>query len=353
MRTPSSYRNLFKYSLWFSISVGISAFISSSATEHDIFVILYRSLSICFHFFIISCSNILLMKRFEQWEYSTGKINKQIKQFMMGYIMTVILVSVFFAINYLLMRFEFISKISYDERFARITNSWQLFLFIPYTSLLLYSIVYFFHNFFLLNHLKSKREIEVAELKNLNSETKNQLLRQQIQPHFLFNALNTLKSLIRKDPELAEEYVIHLSEFLRASIADNRNQTSKVIDELKICRDYMNMQKIRFGEALNYIVELDIKDPRLQRQIPNFSLQPLLENAIKHNQFTLSNPLDIKVSLVNDYITVSNPIRLRKLVEHSTGNGLYNLSQRCKIIYNEDIRILNNEEHFEVQIKLI
>ena len=294
-----------------------------------------------------------MMRRFEKWEYNTGKINKQIKQFMMGYIMTLILVTVFFGFNYLLMHFNYISRVSYDERFSRITNSWQLLLFIPYTSLLLYSIVYFFHNFFLLNQLKSKREIEVAELKNLNSETKNELLRQQIQPHFLFNALNTLKSLIKKEPELAEEYVIHLSEFLRASIADNRNQTAKLIEELKICRDYMNMQKIRFGDALNYIIDLDLKDPRVQRQIPNFSLQPLLENAIKHNQFTLSNPLDIRIYLKDEYICVSNPIRLRKLVEHSTGNGLYNLSQRCKIIYDEDIKILNDGNYFEVQIKLI
>ncbi len=347
------YKNLIKYSFWFSISVAISAFITYSTSEYNLATVAYRTTSIFCHFFIISFFNVLLINKVEKWDCKHNNINIQLSQFLTGYLMTIILVSLFYLINLLFVKMGYLSQINFDERYSKIKEDWHLVIFIPYVSLLLYSVVYFFHNFILLHHTKVKNELEVAELKSLHSETINQLLRQQIQPHFLFNALNTLKSLIKKDPELADQYVIHLSEFLRASIADNRNQISKIEEELKICTDYMNMQKIRFTEALIYKVEIDMKDSRMQRSIPNFSLQPLLENAIKHNQFTLSNPLEIKVFFENDFICISNPIRLRKTVEHSTGNGLYNLQQRCRIIYEEDIEILNNGETFTVKIKLI
>ncbi len=353
MRIHLPYKQLVKYSFWFSIAVGISALISFSTTDREWLTSLYRSLSIFIHFFIISYCNIVLIRFYDKWDCTNSKFNNQIKQFLVGYIMTIFLVTGFFAINFFLIKMNIVSLMTFDERFERIKDNGQLIIFIPYISLSLYSVVYFFHNFLLLNQIKTKKEIEVSELKNLHSETRNQLLQQQIQPHFLFNALNTLKSLIKKHPDQAEEYVIHLSEFLRASITDNRHQTAKLNDELKICADYMNMQKIRFGDALNYIVDIDPKDDRLQRHIPNFSLQPLLENAIKHNQFTLSKPLDVVVFLQEDKICIKNPIRLRKIVEHSTGNGLYNLQQRCRIIYNEDLTIKNDGQVFEVQLKLI
>lgn len=347
------YKNLIKYSFWFAISVAISAFITYSTSEYNLATVAYRTSSIFFHFFIISFFNVLLIYKVEKWECKQKNINIQVSQFLSGYLMTIILVSVFFFINLLFVKLGYLSRVNFDERYSKIKEDWHLIIFIPYVSLLLYSVVYFFHNFILLHHFKVKNEIEVAELKSLHLDTINQLLRQQIQPHFLFNALNTLKSLIKRDPELADEYVIHLSEFLRASIADNRNQISKIEEELKICTDYMNMQKIRFTEALSYNVKIDLQDSRMHRCIPNFSLQPLLENAIKHNQFTLSKPLDINVFFEDNYICISNPIRLRKIVEHSTGNGLYSLQQRCKIIYDEDIIILNDGITFTVKIKLI
>jgi LytS/YehU family sensor histidine kinase len=204
----------------------------------------------------------------------------------------------------------------------------------------------------LLREKKTKVEIENARLKQKNSEALYQQLKQQIHPHFLFNSLNTLKALINKSPDAAEDYLVTLSGFLRMSVSAGNDHMVKIEDELKMCLDYLKMQKIRYGEALQF--HADIPEEIAQtRFVPFFSLQLLSENAIKHNVLTNETPLQIKMAYNEGWITVSNNIRPKLTTEATTGTGLINLADRYKILSGDEIQIHTTAEQFSVSIKVL
>lgn len=213
-------------------------------------------------------------------------------------------------------------------------------------------VVIIIQNLILLREKQVVIELENAQLKIKNVEATNQQLKQQIHPHFLFNSLNTLKLLIKKKPAIAEEYLIKLSDFLRSSLAFNNNNKVKVGEELKLCLDYLEMQKMRFNEALQYTV--DIPDNRIQTGfLPAFSLQLLAENAIKHNAATNELPLRITITYLEKRIIVLNNIQKKHIAEHTSGIGLINLSERYKILSGDELIIHSTEQLFSVSIKVL
>ncbi len=203
--------------------------------------------------------------------------------------------------------------------------------------------------------LKNKRimiELENAKLKQQNTEAFYNQLKQQINPHFLFNSLNILKSLIKREPDTAENYLVKLSEFLRVSIASANENTVILKEELELCTDYLEMQKVRFGKALQYSfnIPMNVQESGFA---PIFSIQLLVENAIKHNSLTNEKPLKIDVTCNSGYISVSNNRQIKLTSETSTGVGLKNLSERYKILSGEDITITESEKEFCVKIKIL
>jgi LytS/YehU family sensor histidine kinase len=194
-------------------------------------------------------------------------------------------------------------------------------------------------------------EMENAQLKMKNLEAVNERLKQQIHPHFLFNSLSTLKTLITSSPEKAEEYLIKLSGFLRTAVSANALNAVKISKELNACIDYLDMQKIRFGEALQF--EVNIPGNIMEGfWIPVFSLQVLVENAIKHNAFTIQSPLYINIGFVESCIVVSNNIQPKTVAETSAGTGLANLNERYKILSGEEIIIQKTDTNFSVSLKI-
>lgn len=204
----------------------------------------------------------------------------------------------------------------------------------------------------LLRGKQASVEIENARLKLKNTEALNQQLKQQIQPHFLFNSLNTLKSLINNSPEAAEDYLIKLSDFLRISLSAGKDNVVKVEDEMKLCLDYLDMQKIRYNGALQYKIDIPAEHQE-SGYIPIFSLQLLAENAIKHNALTNETPLQIEIRYDAGRIIVRNNIRQKILSESSPGLGLINLAERYNILSGDEIIIKNSENHFSVSIKIL
>ena len=197
---------------------------------------------------------------------------------------------------------------------------------------------------------KKDAEVEIEKLKVQNLEAQKQVLMQQLNPHFLFNALSVLKSLIKEDADVAEDYSIKLSDFLRYSVESHKTELVRLSDELKFVKDYIELQKVRFENAFNFT--LHIPNDKLNDKIPVFALQTLIENAFKHNYFTEKKPLNIHISYENEKIVVSNNKLLNKMAE-KTETGLTNLNRRYELITGKVIEVIETEEAFCVKIPLI
>ena len=170
----------------------------------------------------------------------------------------------------------------------------------------------------MLHYRQQKTEIENARLRQTNLEARNSQLKNQLHPHFLFNSLNTLRLLLKKDADKAETYLLKLSEMLRVSTTSAAISITDVKDELNLCLSYLQMQEVRFGDMLLY----DVTNKNLltaNGKLPVFALQLLAENAIKHTAFTNEQPLHIFIDYdaERQLITVRNKLRPKKLTEHN------------------------------------
>lgn len=197
---------------------------------------------------------------------------------------------------------------------------------------------------------KNVAEVENQELKIQNTEAQKQLLMRQLQPHFLFNALSVLKSLIKESPDVAEDYSVKLSEFLRYSAKASAQTTVSLKEELEFTNGYVELQKARFENTFSYSV--DVPPDVLKLQIPVYALQTLVENAFKHNYFTEKNPLKIRIDYSSHQLTIQNNKVSLKVTERS-GLGLSNLNQRHKLITGKGIEIIETEDSFAVTIHLL
>ncbi|QOG04542.1 sensor histidine kinase [Flavobacterium sp. MDT1-60] len=213
------------------------------------------------------------------------------------------------------------------------------------------TLVLLLQDFAILRLAKTQTELENSRLQLRTAEAENLLLKQQIHPHFLFNSLNTLKALYKKDLLLGEHYLIQLAGFLRTAVTLNAAMATTLEQEIDFCQNYLEMQKMRFSEALEWDIKINNPD-MLKCSIPTFSLQPLAENAIKHNRFTKQQPLHIKIEQKGAYILVSNTMNLKKHSETSLKSGLANLAERCLIWSGNEIIIQNDGVTFTVSFKI-
>jgi len=321
-----------------------------SNKEMEVALLQCLSLAVCSFVIFIGNAHIIVYYKVRGYKnLSTRNIQKRI--FITGYILTLVVMS----LNHLFI--SWLASMGFNFQTPEIFASaapWKNAMLIGYLSLMQYTFVYLIQNFTMTLYEKSRIEMQLLSLKATNAETVNLLLKQQIQPHFLFNALNTLKSLIHKSPAVAEDYLLNLSDFLRASFSDHPSGIATVQEELEICSNYMEMQEIRFGNALVYEVDIASFGQQINDfSLPVFSLQPLLENAIKHNIATTAQPLKIGVSREGAYVKVTNILQPKMSITESTGNGLTNLKERYKIISGDEVLIEKKDTHFVVRIKLL
>ena len=200
------------------------------------------------------------------------------------------------------------------------------------------------------NYKSRKIAIENESLIAENLMTRYDVLKNQMNPHFLFNSLNTLQSLIDIDKEKAKDYVQELSKVLRYSLQNQ--EVVSLEEELRLANSFCNLMDIRYGE--NIKINFEINDAMLSDEIIPLSLQVLIENAIKHNVISDKQPLMINISsdLDSRKLIICNKIQPK--IDKSSGNGigLANLSERYRLKWNTDIEILNNNVDFCVAIKL-
>lgn len=227
---------------------------------------------------------------------------------------------------------------------------WKLHVLRSINVVSINSIIYIVSNFILLNQTKKRLDIENEQLRFANLESRYQILQNQINPHFLFNSIGTAKALIRKDPSIADEYLVRLSNFLRIGFNNNPDIIS-VKEELALCSDYISLQQMRFGKALQF--ETVIEDKYKPYQIPNFSILTLLENAVKHNRMTEAEPLHIMVRNLKDELIIENNINKNVLLEPTSKTGLLNLTERYRLLFNQPVHVENDGQQFKITIKMI
>lgn len=188
------------------------------------------------------------------------------------------------------------------------------------------------------------------KLKKDHLEAKYETLKAQLNPHFLFNSLNTLITYVDDIPK-ASDYIQNLSDFLRFVLKNRDKHLITLNEELEACQMYLFLQKARFGDNLNWENNID-KETRKTFVAP-LAIQMLLENAIKHNIISKEKPLQISIgSKKNEYIFVENNIQ-KKLSESSTGIGLKNIIERYEYLSSAKLQIIENSFIFKVMIPLI
>lgn len=228
---------------------------------------------------------------------------------------------------------------------------WRIYAGIIYYSILvsLYYVIFYYRSFKtkLENEHRLQTLVKVAELKSL---------KYQINPHFIFNSLNSISSLTISNPEKAREMSINLSTFLRKTLASNEIQKIKLIEEVENIKLYLEIEKVRFEERLDFI--MNISDRCKEHEIPNMILQPIIENAIKHGVYESFDKVTITFNckLEGEFIsiTISNNFDPTSVSDIGEGIGLKNIRDRLNLIYNRTdlISISKDSDLFQVSLQI-
>lgn len=199
---------------------------------------------------------------------------------------------------------------------------------------------------------EGKRAEQKAEaLESELSAIKFEVLKSQINPHFMFNSLNVLSSLINKDKRKAQDFIDEFSMVYRYVLETIEKPVVEIKNELDFIRSYMFLQQIRYGENLDY--SIDLPSEVMNAFIPPLSLQTVVENAIKHNSISSGHPLHISITLEDPYLVVRNNLRAKVSGSRSTGIGQENLAKRYAILGNYVPLFSVKTEHYEARLPII
>lgn len=190
--------------------------------------------------------------------------------------------------------------------------------------------------------------IAAEKYKNESLTAKYESLKNQVNPHFLFNSLNALSSLVYDDQAKAVEFIRKLSQVYRYVLDKKDLELVPLEDELEFLKNYLFLQQIRFGDSLKLNLSIDSNEG----MIPPIALQILLENAVKHNIVSESKPLTVDIEVKNSYCTIKNNIQ-EKLNKDSTGIGLSNLKSRYDFLTDKKVEISQVDNQFIVKIPVL
>lgn len=210
---------------------------------------------------------------------------------------------------------------------------------------LVYEAVYFFDAWKM-----NVRKTEALMRENVQSQL--DVLKNQLDPHFLFNSMNTLAALIDDENTAAQDYLERLSDVYRYVLVSRNKNTVLLSEELAFADAYVYLNKIRFRENLH--VEKRLSKEVMAQYITPLSLQMLIENAIKHNVASRENPLQIVIrEEAGEYLVVENNISEKAILEKSTRVGLQNIINRYSLLTDRQVEVNRNEERFTVKIPLL
>ena len=230
-------------------------------------------------------------------------------------------------------------------------DPWQIFKIDMFRALGLVVVFSSFNQFYWISKDKKELEVSILELKKEMMTSKYTSLKSQISPHFLFNSLNTLTSLMYEDRDLASDFVSRLASCYRY-ILDNREHDLVRLDkELQFLDSFIFMMKVRHNNAI--AININISNTYHSNLIPTLSLQMLVENALKHNYYSKEKPITINIYVESNQIVITNTLKKRVDSQESTQLGLDNIKKRYKFYSDEEVFILDDEQHFTVKMPLL
>jgi hypothetical protein len=194
--------------------------------------------------------------------------------------------------------------------------------------------------------------VRMERAERARAEAELEALRAQIDPHFLFNALNTLASLIEGDPARARDFNERLARVYRYILASRGRSLVLLSEEMEFVDDYLSLLAVRFGDALR-VTRLAGDAPLDRRMVPPIALQVLLENAVKHNELSASAPLDVRLTIDDARVSVWNARRPRRDVTPSARVGLRNLAERYRAVAHASIEVDARDDSFSVALPLL
>lgn len=291
--------------------------------------------------FIITATNIYYnayLSRKYDWEVETQK------RLWLGAIGSIILTVVAYGVARMMHEVVF-----YSTDFELFIQNEELsdYVFVLLIAVLASAILHAFYFYKALQDTKVKEQKIIAG----TASAKFDALKNQLDPHFLFNSLNVLTSLIEEDPYQAQKFTTSLSKVYRYVLEQKNKDLVTVDEELQFARTYMKLLKMRFEDS----IQLDIPDScsNPEAKIVPLSLQLLLENAVKHNIVTAKKPLLIKVEEKDNMLVISNNLQEKQVVKKSTGVGLQNIKQRYAILTDRAVGIDKTTTDFKVYLPML
>ncbi|WP_297983953.1 2TM domain-containing protein [uncultured Chryseobacterium sp.] len=200
---------------------------------------------------------------------------------------------------------------------------------------------------------KKSARSEVVEQKIIAKSANAQFetLKNQLDPHFLFNSLNVLSALIDENPDQAQRFTSSMSKIYRYVLDEKDKELVTVEEEIDFAKTYCELLKTRFEDSVNFKFEVEEKVQSMF--VVPLSLQLLLENAIKHNYATSSKPLNIRIFSENGFLCIENNLQQREIVKEREGIGLSNIVQRYSLITDRNVYIEKSEQHFKVKVPIL
>lgn len=197
----------------------------------------------------------------------------------------------------------------------------------------------------------SKKEVVEQKLIAKSANAQFETLKNQLDPHFLFNSLNVLSALIDENPKQAQKFTASMSKIYRYVLEQKDKELVTVEDEIEFAKTYCELLKTRFEDSVDFI--FDVRKEDYRRYVVPLSLQLLLENCIKHNFATSSKPLIIKVFSENNTLCIENNLQVREQIKESAGIGLANIVQRYSLLTKRNVFIEKSDDYFKVKLPVL
>lgn len=230
-------------------------------------------------------------------------------------------------------------------------NFRSMILMYQFRGVLINLTIYMFLNLLYQAHRNQLMAIELERTKADNLGAQYELLKQQVNPHFLFNSLSTLKSMIEIGDQHSADFTHNLSDFYRFTLENRKSNVITVSEELNILKSYIYLLKARFENGIS--LDIVLEETALHCFIPPFTLQLLVENCIKHNIVSLEKPLQIRLVVSGTFLVLENKLQLKNKAEPSTQLGLQNINERYLHLINKKIEIQKSTDLFTVKLPLI